>query len=261
MSKEQVTALSEKMADNILYQIIMDELVPGQFLPSERELQEQYKVSRTVVREAVKLLAARGIITTASRRGSIISEDLTNPVINAILLPCLRSNVIIKDILQVRMLIEPQIAAMASENATQTQIRKLYQTTERMHESMDQYAEDLEVGHRVRNEWDTKWHILLAQCTQNPMLGILIQIIRGLLWEKTEAIHATLIGAEQSIEGIRQHIAITDAVANQNSELASKLMIEHLKFTRENTESVSSLPLRLDASVTKWEFDTNEAQE
>src|SRR5688500_12453764 len=110
---KRTRALPAKVAYALLQRIIADEFPAGAPLPTERELQEQYQVSRPVVREAIKWLDSRGLISTRTGYSAVVGSDLTGPAVNALLLAFHRSNVCTEDLLNTRGLLEPAIAALA----------------------------------------------------------------------------------------------------------------------------------------------------
>src|SRR6476661_3410270 len=109
----------------MLQRIVSEEFPPGTLLPSERELQDEYQVSRAVVREAIKLLASRRLVTISRGQGAVVASDFTEPVIDALLLAFHQSQIRAEDIFSVRTMLEPQSAALAARNATMPQIRHL----------------------------------------------------------------------------------------------------------------------------------------
>ena len=106
------SALPEKIAQDLMQRILKGEYDATSILPSERALQDSYGVSRTVVREALKLLAARGLVTTGGGQGAVIGKNLTAPAIDALLLAFHRAHVRLDDLLNTRMLIEPEVIRM-----------------------------------------------------------------------------------------------------------------------------------------------------
>src|SRR5512138_1360643 len=116
------SALPEKIAQDLMQRILTNEFDESNILPSERALQDAYGVSRTVVREALKLLAARGLVTSGMGQGAVISKNLTAPALDALLLAFHRAQVRLEDLLNARLLIEPEIAALAAQHATSLQI-------------------------------------------------------------------------------------------------------------------------------------------
>ncbi len=119
------SSLTDKLADSILHRIVSQELRPGSTLPSERELQEEYGVSRTVVREAMKMLSAKGFVSTGAGHNAIVEPNLTQPTIDALLITFHHRRVKTGDLLNTRLLLEPPIAALAAQHAAPLQITRL----------------------------------------------------------------------------------------------------------------------------------------
>src|SRR4029078_7428342 len=86
------SALPEKIAQDLMQRILTNEFDTSSMLPSERALQDAYGVSRTVVREALKLLAARGLVTTGTGQGAVVNKNSTAPAIDALVLAFHRSH-------------------------------------------------------------------------------------------------------------------------------------------------------------------------
>jgi len=123
--KKHGDTLPTKIAQSMLQRIVSEEFPPGTLLPSERELQDDYQVSRAVVREAIKLLASRKLVAISRGQGAVVASDFTEPVVDALLLAFHRSQIHAEDIFSVRKLLEPQAAALAAQNVTIQQIRTL----------------------------------------------------------------------------------------------------------------------------------------
>src|SRR5580658_986408 len=79
-SVARAQSLSDKVAEQLTELITSRRLPPGELLPSERDLGEKFKVSRTVVREAVRSLSARGLVRVTSGRGVEVSEPNSDPM-------------------------------------------------------------------------------------------------------------------------------------------------------------------------------------
>lgn len=243
---KRASALPVQVAQNLLQRIIAEEFPAGTVLPSERELQDHYSVSRPVVREAIKLLAARGLIATNSGQGAVVSSDMTSPARDALVLAFFRAHACAEDILQTRMLLEPAIAAMAAEQATALQIRRLNSVAR----GFD--ATDSEVGEEARLRVDERWsttdarfHVLLAEASQNPVLAIVSEVIVGTLWQQRRSGRTYLSesGRETAEE---QHRTIAAAVAARDPEAARKAMTEHLVATR---DALARMPDGLQSTI------------
>jgi GntR family transcriptional regulator, transcriptional repressor for pyruvate dehydrogenase complex len=223
------SALPEKIAQDLMRRILANEFAGVGLLPSERSLQESYGVSRTVVREAIKLLAARGLVTIGSGQSAVVSTNLTAPAIDALLLALHRSSVRLEDLLNTRLMLEPQIAALAAQHATPLQVRRLYDLTR----EMAALAQADQPTRAASSSYDinARFHTLLAQASQNPVLEILIEVLVGIVWREQNT-----VDIEQPIENhsrtAAQHERIVRAVEARDAEEARQAMYEHLETTR-----------------------------
>lgn len=108
------TPLHKEVAELLSERIISKELPPRALLPPERELCETFKVSRTVVREAMKLLESRGLLRIERGRGTVVQEPRTETVTSSLRL-MLRRNAHTIEELDVREILEAGVAALAAE--------------------------------------------------------------------------------------------------------------------------------------------------
>jgi GntR family transcriptional repressor for pyruvate dehydrogenase complex len=228
------SALPEKIAQDLMERILKDEFAGTNILPSERVLQDSYGVSRTVIREALKLLAARGLITTGTGQGAIIGQNLTAPAIDALLLAFHRTQARIEDVLNTRIMIEPEIARLAAQYATPLQIRRLYDLSVAMAELAQ--VTQVEQAAQRSNDINAQFHTTLAQASQNPVLEILISILVGIVWRQQSTVDLER-PLNQYIETAAEHREIVRAVEQRDADRAHRLMYEHLDITRKGLQS------------------------
>jgi DNA-binding FadR family transcriptional regulator len=230
------SALPEKIAQDLMQRILTGEYDDSSILPSERVLQDSYGVSRTVVREALKLLAARGLVTTGNGQGAVIGKNLTAPAIDALLLAFHRAHVRLDDLLNTRLLIEPEVAALAAQHATPLQIRRLHELTQ----SLADLADSDQPAQAASRSYDlnAQFHTLLAQASQNPVLEILIALLVGIIWRQLNTVDLRQ-PTEQHARTAGLHEAIVRAVAGRDPAAARRAMIDHLVATR---QGLSDLP-------------------
>jgi GntR family transcriptional repressor for pyruvate dehydrogenase complex len=229
------SALPEKVAQDLMQRILTGEYDDASILPSERVLQDSYGVSRTVVREALKLLAARGLVTTGGGQGAVIGKNLTAPAIDALLLAFHRAHVRLDDLLNTRLLIEPEVAALAAQHATSLQIRRLYELCQALADlaNSDQPAQAASRSYDL----NAQFHTLLAQASQNPVLEILIAILVGIIWRQQNTVDLRQ-PPEQYARTAQQHQAIARAVAAHDPAVARQAMLDHLETTRQGLINV-----------------------
>ncbi len=211
-------SLSDEVAETLLRRIREGPMVVGERLPSERELSEQFNVSRTVVREAIRSLAAKGVISVQAGRGHSVSRVEAVAVRESMGL-YLRG---IREldygmIHEVRSTIELEIAGLAAARATSEEIKLLSEVCERMAE----HADDVQFTSKA----DVEFHRTLATMTHNPLFMILLDAIGDVLLEiRIETM--TIPGRLNT--GLGAHREILAQVASGNSEKARDAMREHL---------------------------------
>ncbi len=239
----RTSALPEKIAQDLMGRILANEFADVNLLPSERVLQDTYGVSRSVVREALKLLAARGLVTTGSGQGAVISTNRTAPAIDALALAFHRANARLEDLLNARLLIEPAVAALAALHATPLQIRA-------MHDLAGEMAALAEVASPVRAatysyDNNARFHTLLAQASQNPVMEIMIEMLVGLIWRQQNTVDAHQT-PERHRYTAEQHLHIVRAIEARDPEAARAAMASHLEHTR---KGLSNSPGTLSSLV------------
>jgi DNA-binding FadR family transcriptional regulator len=229
------SALPEKIAQDLMQRILMGEYDDASILPSERALQDAYGVSRTVVREALKLLAARGLVTTGSGQGALIGKNLTAPAIDALLLAFHRAHVRLDDLLNTRLLIEPEVAALAAQHATPLQIRRLHELNQALADLSGSDQPALAASRSY--DLNAQFHTLLAQASQNPVLEILIAILVGIIWRQQNTVDLRQ-PPERHARTAQQHEAIVQAVTARDPAAARRAMLDHLETTRQSLSNV-----------------------
>jgi DNA-binding FadR family transcriptional regulator len=230
------SALPEKIAQDLMQRILTNEFDESSMLPSERVLQDAYGVSRTVVREALKLLAARGLVTTGTGQGAVVSKNLTAPAIDALVLAFHRSHARIEDLLHTRLLLEPEVAALAAQHATPLQIRRLHDLGRALAALSE--GDQPERAASYSYDLNAQFHTLLAQASQNPVLEILIAILVGIVWRQQNTVDLQQ-PLEQHVRTAAQHERVVEAIAARDPAGARQAMIEHLETTRQSLDGVS----------------------
>ncbi|MCC8128046.1 MAG: FadR family transcriptional regulator [Clostridiales bacterium] len=166
---EQIKTLAEKASEEILKLIQNRPYLPGEKLPTEKELCEMLDVGRNTVREALKILASKNILTIRQGAGTYISEKQgvsDDPLGFAMVTDRKKMTV---DLLQLRLIMEPPIAGLAAQEASKKDIEELREILEEMEERI-----------RRRQDYtaaDCRFHEKIADCTGNTVMGNLIPVI------------------------------------------------------------------------------------
>jgi len=222
----QTERLYQRIVEQIENRIVAGELKVGDQLPSERELAEQFSVSRIAVREAVKALRAKGLVEIQPGRGTFITNGTPAVVRNSLSMLMKFGQVDgSSNIVEVREILEPEIAALAAMRIDKEQVTAMADAVGIMDTALD----DVDVF----VESDLDFHLALAQATQNPIIPILMDSIIDLLREQRKRIGLVKGGLQR---GQYHHKKILEAVMKHDSQLARKTMQLHLKQVREDSE-------------------------
>lgn len=165
----QTKTLAEQVADGIMNLIQETPYKAGDKLPTEKELCESTGAGRNTVREALKILASRNVLEIRQGAGTFVSEKQGIPD-DPLGFSMVNDHIkLTKDLLQVRIMLEPQIAALAAQCAKEHEIKELEEILEEMEAAMKK-REDY-------SELDTKFHTKIAQCTHNIVMENLLPVI------------------------------------------------------------------------------------
>ena len=165
----QTKTLAEQVADGIMNLIQETPYKAGDKLPTEKELCESTGAGRNTVREALKILASRNVLEIRQGAGTFVSEKQGIPD-DPLGFSMVNDHVkLTRDLLQVRIMLEPQIAARAAQCAKEHEIKELEEILEEMEAAMKK-REDY-------SELDTKFHTKIAQCTHNIVMENLLPVI------------------------------------------------------------------------------------
>jgi len=217
--------LSQRAAEQIEELIRLGKLSAGDRLPSERELSEQLGVSRTVVREAIKLLRAAGLVRVRMGVGSFITVPSRNILEGPLSRLSAPGHKLIQDLIQVRDAIEPPIAALAAQNATDEDIAKLAQALDEMERDVSNPGEYIVA--------DNAFHFALAEAAQNSVFQLIANSIVDLLQE-SRRLAVSSPGAVKRANYHHRHIL--EAVKAGDIDGAYMAMDEHMHQIRDDIE-------------------------
>jgi GntR family transcriptional regulator, transcriptional repressor for pyruvate dehydrogenase complex len=217
--------LYTKIVDQIQRRILAGELKVGDTLPSERELAEQFKVSRTAVREAVKTLSEKGLVEVYPGRGTFITNGTNKAVRSSFgMMMKIGQPDGTQDLVEVREIFEPEIAGLAAVRASPESIAAM----QRAVEIMDQALDDAETF----IEADLDFHLSLAEASQNAIILALIDFIVDLLREQRIRIFFVDGGPQR---GQMHHKRILEAVVQHDPAAACEEMRSHLLQVRKDS--------------------------
>ncbi|MGD1823497.1 MAG: FadR/GntR family transcriptional regulator [Pleomorphochaeta sp.] len=209
--------LSEKILDAIKEIIEEENFEPGSKFYSENKLTQMLNVSRSSIREAIRILEVTGYVEVHQGKGIFIKERIEED--STIKQWVVDNTDLLKEHFEVRVLIEPQAAKKAAEKSTSSSVEKLKQVYEK-------FCIDFEKGdisQAIRD--DSKFHQLIAEMTGNRTLSILMKTMSQTL---NEGWIASLNTPGRLLQTIPEHKEILNAIENKDSKLAEKAMKDHL---------------------------------
>jgi GntR family transcriptional repressor for pyruvate dehydrogenase complex len=228
----QSARLYEQVVQQIEARILNHELEPGDKLPSELELADQFGVSRTVIREATKVLRAKELVEVQLGRGTFITGSASQILHSSFDQVMRTSNEdCVSDLNELREILEPQITALAVERAGDVDIEVMQSAIQTMEISIDDAASFIAA--------DLSFHHALANATKNPLTSQLISPILNLLRE--QLIRSFIDQGERKYAHqremrITQHKRILDAIIRRDPQAAIDAMHDHLEAVRPNQD-------------------------
>ena len=227
--------LHEHVVDALVRGIVAGELAPGSALPPEPEMGARFGVSRSVVREALRVLDAKGLVEVRHGSGTRVTAperwDPLDPAILAVLRGRGASVAVLRDLLEARKIVECEVAALAAQRATADDLAALDGTLAAMRGALN--APDRYVVA------DSAFHLALLHAARNRVLERMTQPMHELLsfsQALTDAIPGVLSRA------LADHETIAGAVRRGDSAAAREAMHEHLAQTDRDIISLSEAP-------------------
>lgn len=210
----------QEITEAIRHEIFSRQLKPLHRLPTERDIAEQCGVSRMVVREAIRSLEREGLVTVKKgpKGGIFVAQDFDRPISDSITNMLAGGGTSLRDLSEVRALIEPYAAARAAAIATADDLERLAAL---LHES------DAADPAALRTH-NIDFHRLILGISGNPVLRLVGDAVLSILSEHVR----TLATSEASAKARCMHHAMFDAIRNRDPERAHALMSEDIQTIR-----------------------------
>ncbi len=228
---EREQRLYERVVEKVLELISSGAWKAGFRLPPERELSEAFGVSRTVVREAVKALEARGVLESGTGSGVLVKTVDFNMVSQSLKTYMQLSNLVDFEfrLNEVRQVLEVEMVALAAGRITPEQKKQLRHICDQMRLSGN--------SSKQMAELDFQLHMTLAESTQNELFKVLLA---PLINQLRDQIILTWEDFPRPVNVVLdQHEGIVQAVESGDAEAARQAMTKHLAFSRKVLEDIS----------------------
>jgi len=216
----KVPKASDVLAHELRERILSGEFAEGTGLPAERDLVAQTGMSRTTVREALRILEVQGLIRIRTGRsgGAFVQQPGEDAMASTVNMLIRGRQLHLADLLQTREAIEPYCAGLAAENRTDDDLRTLDEAVVLIDRAGDRLADFLEAN--------VEWHVAVARASHN-------EILAGLMVALSRAIYAAtddegFVDAEVRRTAVHAHATITRAIRDHDAAAATRRMTRHV---------------------------------
>lgn len=220
--KVSTRSLPEQAAGQIRNLIIEQRLEPGDKLPNEFELMDRLQVGRGTIREAIKILVASNVLEIRRGRGTFVAKhpgQVKDPLGLAFVADEAK---LIRDLLEIRLQIEPWAAALAAQNASEEDLEILRQSCKAVDDKLFSGQDHLQA--------DEDLHLCIARCSKNMVLPKLLPIISYAIY-KVGPVTIARIEPKERVRGTSEsHHRIVDAICAHDPGAAQEAMAAHLRL-------------------------------
>jgi GntR family transcriptional repressor for pyruvate dehydrogenase complex len=208
--------LYELVVDQIVEDVSSGRLEPGEKLPTERALAEEFTVGRSSIREALRMLETDGVIESAGRGVFVVSRD-RNPLNRSLALLVSGHAAGGAELFEVRKMIEVETAALAAERRTDEDIEQMRSALQAMRRGLG--SRDEYIG------GDVGFHMAVVAASHNRIASHVMQAIRSVMHRILESVYEIPGSPQRSID---QHAEILSAVAAGHADEARERVRDHL---------------------------------
>lgn len=225
---------TDVIIERIRSAILEGKLEPGDRLPSEKQLGEQFKVSRQTLRESMRALEHLGLIIMRKGNGggAFIAEVEEHVVTQNLANYLYFKNLTIENLSELRRMMEPHAAGCAAQQISAQDLKKLKKINSAARANFDLRN----WGEVTRYEMD--FHRLIARQTHNPILILMLDFVETLL----EDFKNILKPDEKFIGAVLvSHDEIYGAISKRDSGLASELMLDHVEKVEDHLSKLKKI--------------------
>jgi GntR family transcriptional repressor for pyruvate dehydrogenase complex len=212
------TKVYEAAVEQIKAKIESGEWPADTQLPAERELADQLNIGRTSVREALRVLEVMDLVDIRPGQGTFVKERLNQSRQIQLLQSMLQEDAHVVELLEIRELLEPQIAFLAAQSATSEDIKDMEDILKRMEGSIAEGQTGVEEN--------IEFHLALTKAVGNRVLFQLHQLLFEFSRDSIERFFQVPGRPTKSLQGHRE---ILEAIKERNPQGAHQKMLSHLR--------------------------------
>jgi len=192
--------------------------MPGAQLPSERELAEHLSIGRTSVREALRVLEVMGLVEIRPGQGTFVRVNSNHSQPIQLLQSMLQEDAHVVELLEIRELLEPQIACMAAQSATDEDVAYLSEILKRMERSL--------AAGQSGVEENIEFHLAMTKAAGNR---VLLQFHNLFFELSRDSIERFFLVPGRAAESLQGHLEILQAIRERRPDDARRSMLSHLR--------------------------------
>lgn len=208
--------LSQSIADTILSMITIEKrFTAGDKLPNENELSTELNVSRTTLREAIRILVAYNILEIQRGKGTFVTQEAFEQEPDLGRLSDIKVNA--KDLYEIRLIFEPEAAYLAAVRGTDAEIKRILEFGERI-------EQEIKAG-QDRTDNEHSFHKAIAQATHNEFMNQLMPILYQAI---AKGVTLSAMSQKAVSDTVNDHRMIMDFLEQRNAEGAKNAMRIHI---------------------------------
>jgi GntR family transcriptional repressor for pyruvate dehydrogenase complex len=211
------TKIYEEVAHRIEH-FILEKLRPGDKLPAERELAQQFGVSRSSIRDAIRSLELVGLVEPRQGVGTVVREISADQLFNPLANVLMHKRQLVAELLDVRKMLEPHLAARAATNASAEEISAIEEVLRRQDERIRQS--------KLAIEEEIEFHYAIAKASGNSVMVKVVDVLMDLLRKIRERSLQVNGRQEKSLAG---HRSVLAAIRQHDAAAAETTMYRHLQ--------------------------------
>jgi GntR family transcriptional regulator, transcriptional repressor for pyruvate dehydrogenase complex len=242
MEPVETPKIADAVAQRIETLILEGVLPPGEKLAAERDLAEKLDVSRPTLRDAISMLAGRGLLRT-TRSGTYVAEFLS-PLMAPLASLLADKSRVTDDYFEFRRSLEGEVSRLAALRATDLDREAIHHCVERMTKAhkLDDPTEEAEA--------DVELHLLVYEASHNVVLlhvmRALAELLRGNIFYSRQQLYLRA-GVREKL--LQQHIAIAESIIAGKPAAAKTCATEHIRYTFETVAEIRRDQQRVEASL------------
>jgi GntR family transcriptional repressor for pyruvate dehydrogenase complex len=221
------STVASAILEQITAMIKSGDITTGDRLPSEESLSEKLGIRPHLVRNALSLLEAKGLITSTSTDEFSVTKACAEQAQEGRQQPEPLDEAIVSDMYEVRKVLEPATVRFAARNATPEDLARIRETVGQMERCLT--SNDPEEG----AVYDAAFHTAIAEASHNSYMSRIVHMLTGVFRTSVSAGRKHLYSESGGAEAIlEQHRAIYDALAKRQATAAEQAMLVHLTYAQ-----------------------------